>query len=144
MAAAQTFQNHARIVPAFHYGVFLPLLVNFGWQGYRLFHGISGETVVGLLVSVALILMAFSIRGQVLTVQDRVIRLESKLRMREVLPAELAARASTLSVKQLVALRFAGDDELPSLVSDVLAGKVTEPKAIKQAITRWQADHLRA
>ena len=142
--AEQTYKNHARFVPAFHFGVFFVLLVNFGWQVYRLWLGVSGDSVVGVLVSVALIVMAGSLRTQVLTVQDRVIRLESRLRLRELLPADLAARASGLPIKQLVAIRFAGDDELPALVRDVLDRKISEPKDIKLAIKQWQADHLRA
>jgi hypothetical protein len=80
----------------------------------------------------------------VVSVQDRVIRLEMQLRLRALLPADLQDRASALTPKQLVALRFAGDDEMPSLVAEVLAGKLPTPRAIKQRIQDWQADHLRA
>ncbi len=141
--AEQNFQNHTRVVPQYIGGL-LVLLANVAWSGYLLFQGVTGSSVMTLLVAVALFIVALSLRGQVLTVQDRVIRLECRLRMREVLPAELAGRAAGLSVKQLVAIRFASDEELPELVRDVLDGKVTAPKAIKQAVKQWQADHLRA
>ncbi len=141
--AEQNFKNHAQVVPGFLSATFV-ILVWFGWNVYRLTQGVTADSVITLLVSASLLVLAFSMRTQVLTVQDRLIRLESRLRMRELLPADLAARAADLPVKQLVAIRFAGDDELPSLVSDVLAGKLTEPKAIKQAVKQWQADHLRA
>jgi hypothetical protein len=67
-----------------------------------------------------------------------------RLRLRENLPADLAARAAHLTVRQLIALRFASDEELPSLVSEVVDGKVVSPNDIKLKIRQWQADHLRA
>jgi hypothetical protein len=79
-----------------------------------------------------------------LTVQDRVIRLEETLRMRAVLPADLQARIGELTVKQMVALRFAGDGELPDLTRQVLDGKIQDQKAIKKMVRQWRADHLRA
>ena len=75
---------------------------------------------------------------------DRVIRLEMRLRLREQLPEALAAKAADLHVKQLVALRFASDEELHQLVTDVVERRVSEPKDIKKRVTAWQADHLRA
>lgn len=140
----QNYKNHTRLIPSFHLGVLLTLLANILWALYRAFTGPSVDTLLAALVAIALFWMGVSLRSQTLRVQDRVIRLESRLRMADLLPADLAARARKLSVKQLVAIRFASDAELPELVSDVLAGKITEPKAIKQAIKQWQADHLRA
>ncbi len=78
-----------------------------------------------------------------LTVQDRVIRLEERLRLREVLPAELAREAGALTKGQLIALRFAPDEELEGLVREVLAGRLTKPAEIKRAIKNWRADTLR-
>jgi len=88
--------------------------------------------------------MFFSVRVQILTVQDRVIRLEMRQRFRSVLAADIANRASALPLRQVIALRFASDEELPSLVSDVMSGQLTAPKDIKQKVRDWQADHLRA
>ncbi len=89
MPTAQSFRNHARIVPAYHVGVFVPFLANFIWATYRLIGMFSGETFIAFLVSIALLLMFFSLRVQVLTVQDRVIRLEMRLRLRNALPPDL-------------------------------------------------------
>jgi len=114
------------------------------WSVYQLFQGFTGAAVMGVILSAALITMALSLRTQILRVQDRLIRLEMRLRLRENLPAELAARAAHLPVRQLIALRFASDDELPSLVSEVVEGKVATPNEIKLKIRQWQADHLRA
>jgi hypothetical protein len=120
------------------------LLAYFIWSVYELVHGITGASIMGVILSVALMTFAISIRSQILRVQDRVIRLEMRLRLRENLPADLAARAAHLPVRQLIALRFASDDELPTLVRDVVDGKVVSPNDIKQKIQEWQADHLRA
>lgn len=142
--AEQNFKNHGRIVPMFHIGVFLPLLVNVSWAIYRFIQAPSVDTSMPVVVGVVLLLMAFSLRVQVLTVQDRVIRLEMQLRLRTLLAPDLATQASSLSVKQMVALRFASDEELPELVGEVLAGALPTPRDIKVRIARWQADHLRA
>jgi uncharacterized protein DUF6526 len=142
--AEQNFKNHARLVPAFHYGVFLMLLGNLVWSVYAFRYGFHGQSLWVLVTTVTMIVMALSLRGQILTVQDRVIRLEMRLRFSGVLPQDVAARAANLGVKQLVALRFASDAELPELVRDVLAGSLAEPKAIKMKIQQWEADHLRA
>lgn len=144
MPEEQSFKNHGRVVPMYHVGVFFPLLINLIWALYRLRGGLTGDAVVNLLLAIALVLMFVSVRTQILTVQDRVIRLEMRQRLRELLPAEIWARAAALPVKQVVALRFASDAELPALVQEVLSGKLTTGKAIKAEVRQWQADHLRA
>src|SRR5262245_3997617 len=103
MAQLQTLKNHGRVVPIYHMGVFFPFAVNFFWALYRLFRDANLESVVGLLVAVALLLMFYSVRVQILTVQDRVIRLEMRLRLRDALPAELHGHIATLTVPQLIA-----------------------------------------
>ena len=90
-----------------------------------------------------ILVATFSSRLMALKAQDRVIRLEMHLRMRELLPADLVPRIGELSPSHLVALRFAGDRELADLVREVLAGKLTTQKAIKQRITDWKGDYLR-
>jgi len=145
MSNTQTYKTHRRVVPAYHFGVLLALLAYFIWSVYELVHGgMTGASIMGVILSVALMMFAISIRSQILRVQDRVIRLEMRLRLRENLPADLASRAAHLPVRQLIALRFASDDELPTLVRDVVDGKVVNPNDIKQKIREWQADHLRA
>jgi uncharacterized protein DUF6526 len=144
MAGDQTFKNHTRIYPLFHIWTFFPLLVNFIWQVYRLRYGITGDGVVAVILAFGLIALFGAVRRQVLTVQDRVIRLEMRLRLREMLPPDLAAQASRMPIGQLIALRFASDAELPVLVRDVLAGTVATPKDIKLRVKDWQSDYLRA
>jgi hypothetical protein len=144
MASPQNFRNHSRIVPAYHVGVFVPFLANFIWASYRLVTMFNGETFIDFLVSIALLLMFFSLRVQVLTVQDRVIRLEMRLRLRNTLPPDMHPLINSLTHKQLVALRFASDAELAVLVREVLAGTLKTPKDIKARVREWQADYLRA
>ena len=121
-----------------------PLVPNFFWAIYRLTRGFTGESVVSLIVAIALLLMFFSVRRQILAVQDRVIRLEMQLRLRQVLPGDMQAQVALLTVPQLVALRFASDAELPALTREVLGGKLGTQKEIKMRVKEWQADLHRA
>lgn len=141
----QTLANHSRIVPAFHM-VALPILaLNLADQIYRMVRlGISFDSVVSLLLAIALILVALYARMFALTVQDRVIRLEMRLRLEGVLPPDLKPLIPKFSVDQLVALRFASDAELPSLCRRVLEEKLTKRSSIKELIKTWKPDYLRA
>lgn len=138
----QTYQNHVRRTPLYYNLAGLILFINILWSGYRLFD-FSVDNLIRFLVAVALLVGAFAARTQTLTVQNRVIRLEQRLRFQQLLPADVAARAGALPINQLVALRFACDAELPGLVNEVLAG-LSDPKAIKQKVSQWQGDFLRA
>jgi hypothetical protein len=140
----QNFANHARFIPLYHVVTVGILFLNVIYGIYRVFKGPSVEAVIVLLVAVALFLLAVYARVFALTVQDRVIRLEMRLRMREILPADLYRRGLTLTPKQLVALRFASDAELPALCAKVLDDNIQDQKAIKQMVKDWQADYLRA
>ena len=144
MEEAQNYKNHSRLVPLFHFGVLGIFLVNVLWTTFKLKDGVTGQSMVDLLMAIALLLLALSVRSMVLRVQDRVIRLEMRLRLREALPADLHGRIPALTPRQLVALRFAGDAELPLLVRDVLAGTLATSKDIKLKIKDWQGDFLRA
>jgi hypothetical protein len=140
----QTLKNHARFFPLFHFFVAPVLLINALIAIRRLYLAPSGSSVWGLILAVALVGLALAARVMALTVQDRVIRLEMRLRMRDVLPSDLVARCNELTREQFVALRFAGDEELADLVRDVLAGNLRTQKAIKERVRSWQADYLRA
>jgi hypothetical protein len=142
--APQSLKNHAKFVPPYHLFAFPVLAVNAVWQLIRAFRWPSWDTAIGALLGAALIVVFFYARLFALTVQDRVIRLEMRLRLRELLPADLQARIHELTHGQLVALRFAGDRELPALVRRVLDERLADKRAIKALIQDWQADHLRA
>ena len=139
----QNIKNHTRWLPPFHYFVLPVLFLNFLNAGRHLWYAPNRSTAFGLLVAFALMMFAGLTRQMAVAVQDRVIRLEMQLRLKQVLPADLQARAASLTPKQLIALRFAGNDELPALTRDVLDGKLQSQKAIKLAITHWQADWFR-
>jgi hypothetical protein len=140
----QNFENHAKFVPAFHFVVMPIFLLNFFWSIYRLAHGFTMGAVVSFLLAVAFILLALTGRMFALTVQDRVIRLEMRLRVQQLLPVDLRARIPEFTVAQLVSMRFASDEELPELARKVLDEKLTDRKAIKKLVRNWQADLLRA
>ena len=141
----QNLQNHARFVPAYHMFVAPVLLLNIVWTIYHLVKtGISFESVLGVLMALALFVLAFCARIFALTVQDRVIRLEMRLRLAQILPADLRLRIPEFTPGQLVSLRFAGDAELPALSRKVLDDKMNDRKAIKLLIKDWQGDYLRA
>jgi hypothetical protein len=144
MSEVQNFKNHARFVPAFHFFVAPVFILNIVWSVVRVVRSFSFGTIVSLLVAIALFLLAFTARIFALTVQDRVIRLEMRLRMQQMLPADLTPRIPEFTVSQLVALRFASDAELPDLARKVLQENLTERKAIKTLVQNWQPDHLRA
>jgi hypothetical protein len=140
----QTLENHARILPAYHYVAFPLFAVNFFFTLYQAVTAFSWANLVAFGVALALILLFFLARVMVLTVQDRVIRLEETLRMRALLPADLLPRIGEFSVKQLVALRFASDAELPELARKVLDGPITDQKTVKKLVREWRADLQRA
>lgn len=144
MSQTQNFQNHTKLVPAFHFFVLPILLANFIWSVVRAIQHFTFGTVMSVLVALALILLALTARIFSLTVQDRLIRLEMRLRMQQVLPQDLRSRIPDFTVGQLVSLRFASDAELPALARKVLDEKMTDRKAIKQLVREWQPDLLRA
>src|SRR5580704_791783 len=144
MSEKQSFANHAKFVPPFHFFVLPIFLVNVGYSVYWLVKDVSARTIVGLLVAIALLLAALLGRLFALTVQDRVIRLEERLRMATLLPADLRPRIPEFTREQLIGIRFASDSELPALARKVLDEKITDRKPIKQLVKDWRADTLRA
>lgn len=147
MAEQQNYSNHTRWFPLFHFVIVPLLLLNLLEHLVRIYLTTGSERIEQMfwsLLSVVLILLALVARLMAIKVQDRVIRLEERLRYREVLSAETAAKASDLPVEQIIALRFASDGELDDLVNQVLDGKLTTQKEIKMAVKDWRGDYLRA
>ena len=140
----QNFENHAKMVPGYHYWatalLVLPTLY-FLFLAVRDFY--SAERLANALFAIGVIIAAFYARVFPLGVQDRVIRLEERMRMQRILPDDLKPRIEEFSAGQLVALRFASDAELPELARRVLDEGLTDRKLIKQAIKDWRADHQR-
>lgn len=139
----QSFQHHARIVPLFHVVLFGILVVNLVWALYKAVTAFSWPTLLAALMAVAFLEMFFFMRLFPLTVQDRLIRLEMRLRLEKLLPADLKPRIPELTAEQLIGLRFASDEEMAALVREVFEKKLSRRKEIKARIRQWQADHLR-
>jgi hypothetical protein len=141
----QNIANHTKYVPAFHFFAVPILITNFVWSLFRLRTlGFSFAGVFGVLLAAALVVLVFLARLFALAVQDRVIRLEERLRYERVLPANLQSRSDELEIGQIVSLRFASDAELPALMRKVLDEKLTNRKAIKKLIKQWKPDFQRA
>ena len=143
--AEQNFKNHGRFVPLYHFFTLPVLIGNFSARVYFWVKaGFALSHFVSILLAAALFLGVLYARMFALAVQDRLIRLEERLRYEKVLPEELLWRADELTTNQFISLRFASDDELPALMKKVLDEKVTSRKAIKQLIKNWRPDYLRA
>jgi Family of unknown function (DUF6526) len=145
----QTFANHTRFDPLFHafllpvFGIALIIaLINFFYYlpNRSALHSLHAFLLV--LFAAALLVHAFKTRLYSLKVQDRVIRLEERLRLMQILPDSLRARISELTEGQLVALRFASDAEIPALVQRALNEKLSRAD-IKKSIQNWRPDYWR-
>jgi hypothetical protein len=139
----QSYESHARWVPAFHFFVLPVLLINVFVAGVRFVEDPRGPTGWSVVVAIALFLGVFLLRGMPLRAQDRVIRLEERARFDRLLPGDLRARVSELTTAQYIALRFAPDDEVPDLTRRALDGELKTQADIKRAIKNWRADTLR-
>ncbi|HLJ88942.1 MAG TPA: DUF6526 family protein [Candidatus Angelobacter sp.] len=138
----QTFANHAKIDPPFHY-VLLPILtINLIAAIYNVVRHPGVGTAWVLVLSLAAAVAMFRLRIYPLRVQDRVIRLEERLRLMTVLQEPLRSRIGELTDGQLVGLRFASDAELPALVQRALSEKL-DRAAIKKAVANWRPDYSR-
>ena len=143
MAQPQNYANHAKRPPAlFLAGWFAATAAAAGCL-FRLFTDLNVETLALFLAAGGASVAMLLARRFALGVQDRVIRLEERLRMERLLPADLKSRIEDLTTDQLIGLRFASDTELPALTRRVLDGELTGRKAIKQAVGDWRADHQR-
>jgi hypothetical protein len=145
MAEPQNFKNHARLDPPMHLFVFPVMLINLGVAIYVAIHFRHDYPWLGhwtILVALALLVLAFKARINALTVQDRVIRLEERLRLASLCPPEDRPHLNDLTTRQLIALRFASDEEVAALAHRALTQEL-DPKAIKQAITNWRPDNHR-
>jgi len=139
----QSYANHRRTVPAFHYFALGVLVLNLLYAASHVLRWFSAGYLLQTLTAAALLTVAFYARAFALTAQDRIIRLEERLRLEPLLPDDLRPRIGELAPAQLVALRFAGDEELAELVREVLDQKIADRDAIKRKIKDWRADHLR-
>jgi hypothetical protein len=143
--AEQSLANHGKFFPLFHFFVVPVMVINLIATIYRWYAtGFSWAGGGRVLLALGLLVGFLSTRVMALKVQDRLIRLEERLRYERILPPDMKPRIGEFTVAQLVSLRFACDAELPELARKVLDEKMTERKAIKQMVKTWRPDYLRA
>ncbi len=141
-SAPQNYKNHARFDPPFHFFLFLVLLANLIIAIVNLVRHANFTSTWFLVLSIAAIVALLKIRMYALKVQDRVIRLEERLRLQALAPAEWRKQIDRLTEDQLIGLRFAPDEELVELAKEALEKNLNR-KQIKERINNWRADHWR-
>ena len=142
-APAQNFDNHRKFVPGFHIVAFGLLAINLFYSLYVVVTALSVDSVIALFLAFAVIMVMLYARLFALGAQDRVIRLEERLRLHELLPPDQKHNLDELTTGQLIALRFASDGEVAALVAAVCAEGIEDRDEIKKRVTNWRADHQR-
>jgi Family of unknown function (DUF6526) len=142
--APQTYANHRRFFPLFHFFALPIVTLNVLMVFASLVRRPSLGDVWPLVFAIGVAAGFLACRASIVTVQDRLIGLEMRLRLAAVLPPELGARIPELRIRQLVGLRFAGDTELPQLVARCLNGELRTADQVKREIREWRSDFVRA
>ncbi|MGA3011069.1 MAG: DUF6526 family protein [Terracidiphilus sp.] len=144
-SSQQDFKNHGRIDPQFHFVTFFVLLANLVFAVVHLVRHWGHTSVASVwfvVLSIVVFIPFFKLRTYPLKVQDRVIRLEERLRLQALAPAAWHAQIYRLTEDQLIGLRFAADDEVVELAKQALEGNLSR-KQIKERIKNWRADNWR-
>ena len=144
MAESQDYKTHRMWVPLWHYVATPIALINLIVALVWLKNGLTFGNIWMVVFAVGFAATAYLSRVQAVTVQNRLIRLEERLRLREVLPEAMRGRIMDLTVSQLIGLRFASDAELAGLVERCLSGQLGNAEAVKKEIKTWRPDTLRA
>ncbi|MCY2961910.1 MAG: DUF6526 family protein [Planctomycetota bacterium] len=139
----QDFSNHRAIPNGFWLAAGIVLLADACWRAWEASTGFSARAAWSATVAIALVVVWFSARRSAQIVQDRVIRLEMRLRLQRLLGDERREDIERIAVADLVGLRFASDPELPGLVARLSQGEFAKPDDIKRAVRSWRADWLR-
>jgi len=139
---AQNYAHHIKFDPPFHFFLVPVLVINIILAAIHLYHFPGFPAIWFLILSLALLAIAGRMRAYATHNQDRIIRLEERLRLMQILPEPLRTRVGELSTAQLIALRFASDVEVAALVTRVLDEKL-DKSSIKKAITDWRPDYSR-
>ena len=145
MAQTQSFKNHTRWDPVFHFFIVPVLLVNIIHTALFYSRHRNEFGPVGIwftFVAIAIFLVALKARMYALKAQDRAIRIEEKLRLASLVSASELIELESLTMRQYIGLRFASNPELPDLARRAIRENLTE-KQIKQAIVAWRPDHDR-
>lgn len=140
----QHFGNHTQYTPGYHFFATPVSVAYFAWTVRQLVVLPSVETAFGAVGGLAVVAILLMSRIQTLRVQDRVIRLEERLRLAHILPADLQSHIPTIRPGHLVAMRFASDEEVPDLMRQVIKNPDMKQKDIKRQIRKWNSDYFRA
>jgi len=140
--AAQNFSNHTRFDPLFHFFVLPVFAITLILTIVHLVRRPGLHSAWMVVVMVAVVVAAFKIRLYALKVQDRVIRVEERMRLERLLGEALRSRIGEFTEAQLVGLRFASDAELPALAARALAEKLSMAE-IKKSVQQWRPDYWR-
>ncbi len=138
----QSYKNHARFDPLFHFFLLPVAYITVVFTAYNLYRRFTLLDAWLFVVCLGFAVAVMKIRMYALHVQNRIIRLEERLRLAMLLPEALRSRIGELTPSQLIALRFAPDAEVSSLVEQTLANQWTN-KQIKENIQNWRPDHFR-
>ena len=139
----QSYENHRQYVFSHHVATFVPLVLCLIWSVTRLVQHPSADTAFMVVLVLVVASVWYHARVFALKAQSRLIRLEERLRLMALLPADLRARIDELRPGQLIGLRFAADAEVVELVRKVLAGSLKTTGEIKRAVTTWRPDTYR-
>ena len=142
MSKTQSLKNHARLDPAYHVVLVLVLFLNLIYSVVHLVRHVGWSSGWFVVLSLAAVLALLRMRQYPLKVQDRVIRLEERLRLHALAPAAWQPQIQRLNEDQLIALRFASDEEVVALAEQALAENLTR-KQIKERIRNWRPDEWR-
>jgi hypothetical protein len=140
----QSYANHRRFYPLFHFGVFPILFINLLVQLWVLYRHPNRWSAWNVVVAFGFVALAWTTRTMVLRVQDRLISFEERNRLQRILPEDLRSRIGELKTGQLIATRFCDDSEVPELCRAILGGEVSGREDIKKRIKNWRPDYLRA
>ncbi len=141
-SAPQNLKNHARLDPPFHMVFFTVLIVNLVVTVSFCIRHYSLMSAWLVILSIAIFIPVFKLRLYPLKVQDRVIRLEERIRLQALAPEEWHTQIYRLTEDQLIGLRFASDDEVVELAKQALEHNLNR-KQIKERIKNWRADEWR-
>jgi hypothetical protein len=141
-ATSQSYSSHRRWLPAYHFFVIPVLTVNAVIALMQAVKFPMEGSILAALVAVALLIGMLAARTMPLRAQDRVIRMEERTRIAQLVPGDQKA-VYALTESQLVGLRFAPDDEVPELVRRIQSGELKSQSDIKRAIKNWRGDHFR-
>ena len=142
MSNTQSLSNHARFDPLYHFFIFVIYVLNLVYAGFQLYRQTSLSSGWYMVLSLAAAVPILKLRSYPLKVQDRVIRLEERLRLQALAPQVWHAQIYRLSEDQMIALRFAGDDEVVELAKQALEHNLSR-KQIKERIKGWRSDDWR-